>query len=105
MNIFETLNSFGITTTHLQLGILAAAVIVLIAIYWKLIVIGVGMLFCVVVFAMPDGTIIAKTIPSNPKVGNAPLEYIDDCKRFTGHTESECKRLWVEERSELDELQ
>jgi hypothetical protein len=103
MNIFEIINSYGITTTHLQLGILAAAVILLVAIYWKLIVIGVGMLFCVVVFAMPDGNFTAK-IPTNPKVGNAPLEYIDDCKRYTGHTESECKRLWVEERSEPEEL-
>jgi uncharacterized membrane protein YagU involved in acid resistance len=103
MNIFEILNSYGITTTHLQLGILAAVVIALVAVYWKLIVIGIGMLFCVVVFAMPDGNVTAK-IPTNPKVGNAPLEYINDCKRYTGHTESECKRLWVEERSELDEL-
>lgn len=104
MNIFETLNSFGVTATQLQVGILVVAVLVLMAIYWKLIVIGVGMLFCVVVFAMPDGAITANSIPTNPKIGNAPLEYINDCKRYTGHTESECKRLWVEERSELDEL-
>ena len=53
MTIFETLNSFGITPIHLQLGLLALAVVFLVAVYWKLIVIGVGMIFCVVVFAMP----------------------------------------------------
>lgn len=106
MNIFEILNSYGITTTHLQVGILAGIVVFLVATYWKTIVIGVGMIFCVVVFAMPTTatTLVKDSLPENRAVGNAPLEYLEDCRRFTQHTEAECKRLWVEERSELDDI-
>ena len=77
MNIFDTLNSYGITTTHLQLGILAAVVIFLIATYWKTIVIGIGMIFCFVVFAMPSTANTFKDIlPENRGIGNVPLEYL-----------------------------
>jgi hypothetical protein len=107
VDIFDTLNSYGITITHLQLGILAGVAIFLIATYWKTIVIGIGMIFCFVVFAMPStaNTFTKNGLPENRGIGNAPLEYLEDCKRYTNHTETECKKLWVEQRSELDDIQ
>ena len=106
MTIFETLNSFGITPIHLQLGILALVVVFLVAVYWKLIVIGVGMIFCVVVFAMPHKLDIGNQSTESilNKVPPAPAEYIQDCIRYTGHTADHCRKLWTAERSEVEEL-
>jgi hypothetical protein len=103
MTIFETLNSLGITPIHLQLGVLGLALVFLIAVYWKMIVIGVGMIFCVVVFAMPH-KLEVNTASDGIKIPPAPIEYVQDCMRYTGHTADECKKLWVTERSEIDEL-
>jgi hypothetical protein len=106
MTIFETLNSFGITPIHLQLGLLALAAVFLVAVYWKLIVIGVGMIFCVVVFAMPHKLDLSNQSnePILNKVPPPPAEYIKDCIRYTGHTADDCRKLWYAERGEGEEL-
>lgn len=99
MNIFETLESVGITLFHLQIGIFTIIVAVVLAMYWKLIVIGLGMIFCVIVFAMPN-----KTDKQNESIETAsktpvPLEYIEDCTRITQQSVADCKKLWTENRT------
>jgi hypothetical protein len=105
MAIFDTLELLGITTTQLQIGIFTAIIVVLAGFFWKFIVVGAGILFCVVVFAMPSnkaGTNDAKeTTEAKQEV---PAEFIEDCKRVAGKTEKQCKVLWAEGINELDEI-
>ena len=54
MELFDNLASAGFTTKVLQFIIVAGIIIFLIGLYWRYIVVGAGILFCVVVFAMPS---------------------------------------------------
>jgi hypothetical protein len=103
MAIFDTLELLGITTTQLQIGIITAIIVVSAGLYWRFIVIGAGILFCVVVFAMPSNNSVTKeTTEAKQEV---PAEFIEDCKRVAGKTEKQCKKLWAEGLNELDDIQ
>jgi|LakMenEpi03Aug12_release.lakeMendotaPanAssembly.Ray.scaffolds.fasta_scaffold253928_3 hypothetical protein len=54
MNFFDNLALYGLTVDILQVGIFAAIIALVLGTFWKHIVAGVGILFCVVVFAMPS---------------------------------------------------
>jgi hypothetical protein len=65
MDLFDNLASVGITTTVLQIIILGGIAVFVLGLFWRYIVAGIGILFCVVVFAMP-----------NKKIENKPVETI-----------------------------
>ena len=100
MELFENLSSVGITTKMLQLAILAGIVIFLVGMYWRFIVIGAGIVFCVAVFAMGTGSNITKV--ESPAViapeDEVPQEFIDDCLRLSDNaTKSSCIKMWKED--------
>ena len=106
MEFFETLASFGITTKVLQIAIFAGIVMVVLAMYWKLIAIGAGILFTVVVFAMPSKSPTeVKTIDVQqvkpveepilePEANLGKKEFMFDCQRYGNEPKSVCESMW-----------
>ena len=104
--MFELLASYGITTSILQLSIIAAIAVVILGMYWHYIVPGVAILFCVYVFTMPTTkntnnmvevkqSAPVETVISEEK-DDTPAEYIQDCMKYTDKKESGCRDLWHE---------
>ena len=126
MELFDNLASAGFTTRVLQFIIVAGIIIFLIGLYWRYIVVGAGILFCVVVFAMPSKTDKVEPIPETKvivpqeyKVEPMPLEppvaevkpnkpqtdeemFIEDCQSQTKYTQAQCKALWNEHKDEIE---
>jgi hypothetical protein len=130
MELFDTLASIGITTRVLQIIVVAAIAIVLVGLYWRYIVIGAGILFCVVVFAMPskqDKPVEVKALPEMPQVEKLSPEvqqvepappvaevrnetkeesdermFLEDCKLHSGYTSAQCTALWNDQKSEIE---
>jgi hypothetical protein len=104
--MFETLSSYGITPTYLQIGIVAIAAAFVIGMFWQYILIGVGLLFCVYVFAMPSKPSNEKPITSKETVieenDGTPKEYLQDCMRLTGKKEFDCRIMWQDRENSLD---
>jgi hypothetical protein len=95
--MFETLSSYGITPTIIQIAIVTGFAVFLIGMFWKYIMIGSGILFCVYIFLMPTGTTAKQPEPIKTVVeekDNTPVEYIQDCMRLTGKNDFDCKLLW-----------
>ena len=75
MELFDNLASMGFTTKVLQVIILLSIIVFFLGKYWKHIAVGCGVLFCVVVFAMPsklNKTEVEPVVESKPIV---PQEY------------------------------
>jgi hypothetical protein len=87
MNLFDTLSSYGLTTSVLQMLIVGGIIMVIIGLFWKYIVAGAIIIFCVMVFAMPSGTVNASD--SNKK------EFMQDCMHYEGD-KVECEKIWKE---------
>jgi hypothetical protein len=107
MDLFDTLASFGLTTKVLQIVIIGSIAIFLIGMYWRFIVIGAGILFCVMVFASPSKTVSSvesevKSVEQKvEKIEHpadvAPSEFIEDCIRLNDNaTKSSCQKMWKE---------
>ena len=98
MELFENLSSVGITTRVLQFAILAGIVIFVVGMYWRFIVIGVGILFCVTVFAMSSGSSSTESKPAVIAPEDVvPTEFIEDCIRYNPNaTKSSCENHWRE---------
>jgi len=102
MLLFDTLSAFGITSTILQVIIIACVAIVLIGIYWRIVAIGAGILVCAVVFAMPNNKtpvsldeptkVIEKVKPED----KAPEEFLTDCQLYNETTRTQCELIWKE---------
>jgi hypothetical protein len=99
MELFENLASVGLTTRVLQFLIIGAIAIFLVGMYWKYIVIGAGILFCVTVFAMSSGVTSSKV--DSVKIAPedvVPAEFIEDCIKLNdGATKSSCEIMWRSE--------
>lgn len=128
MQLFDNLAAVGLTTDVLQIAIISAIVIFLVGMYWRYIVIGVGLAFCVAVFAMPSKKVdkptevavvtpIAKEEPKveeikpQPPVAEVKPEakmspdqemFMEDCKLYGGMTQSECNALWRDRESNME---
>jgi hypothetical protein len=87
MNLFDTLSSYGLTTNILQVLIVGGVAVFLIGMYWRIIVAGGAIVFCVMVFAMPSGTVNAGD--TNKK------EFMEDCMHYEGN-KVECEKIWKE---------
>jgi cell division protein FtsW (lipid II flippase) len=130
MELFDTLASVGLTTRVLQILVIVSIVVVIAGIFWRYIVVGVGILFCVVVFAMPSKSdkpvteVKTLTLPEYkiesapsdapevkaPSESKAPTEtkvqsdesmFLEDCGLYSGYTQSQCKALWESDKAEI----
>jgi cell division protein FtsW (lipid II flippase) len=124
MELFDTLASVGLTTRVLQIGIVAAIVIVIAGIFWQYILVGAGILFCVAVFAMPTKSdskpVEVKTltvpdykiesmpldppevkVPPEAKVQSDESMFLEDCNLHSGYTPAQCKALWESDKAEI----
>lgn len=114
MEIFDNLASFGLTTGVLQVIIIAGAGLLIAGMFWKYILAGLGIAFCVAVFAMPSKKIdkaIETVLPATPPVVSQTLKpeeevvevipdqsekgmFMTDCQKYGGYTASQCVALW-----------
>lgn len=126
MELFDNLATFGLTAKVLQFIIIGGIAIFLLGMFWRYIVVGAGILFCVVVFAMPSKSDKVEPIPETKvivpqeyKVEPMPLEppvaevkpetkeqadermFLEDCNLHSGYTPSQCKALWESNKDEI----
>jgi hypothetical protein len=119
MQLFDNLAAVGLTTNVLQIVIISAIVIFIVGMYWRYIVVGVGVVFCIAVFAMPakkdDKPIEVAVVPvvkdepkweeikpqppvaevkPEPKMSPDQEMFMEDCKLYGGLSQSECNALW-----------
>jgi len=85
MNLFDTLSSYGLTTSVLQMLIIGGIALVIIGLFWKYIVAGAIIIFCVMVFAIPSGTVNASD--------SGKKEFMQDCMHYEGD-KVECEKIW-----------
>jgi hypothetical protein len=112
MELFDNLASFGLTTGVLQIIIVAGAVLLIAGMFWKYLLAGLGIAFCVAVFAMPSKKIdkAVETITNSTPAVVQPKEeivevtpeadtsekgmFMTDCQKYGGYTASQCIALW-----------
>lgn len=102
--MFELLESYGITPSVLQIIIVAGFAVFLIGMFWRFILIGTGILFCVIVFALPntkkdDAHSKKEDKPAIVRPNDVPKEYIEDCMLYTGKDEAGCRDLWNDRKN------
>ena len=129
MELFDNLSSVGLTARVLQFIIVGGIVIFLLGMYWRFIVVGAGILFCVIVFAMPtskpavevekvEKTFVLPEVrpevqqvePSPPLTEVRPEAkeqadermFLEDCNLHSGYTPSQCKALWESNKAEIE---
>jgi hypothetical protein len=126
MELFDNLASIGLTAKVLQFIIIGGIAIFLVGLYWRFIVIGAGVLFCVVVFATPSkqdkpvevkAPQVEKVTPEVQEVEPAPpvaevkpetkeesdeRMFMEDCKLHSGYTSAQCTALWNDQKSEIE---
>jgi len=120
MDFFDNLATQGITTSMLQGAIFLGIIVFVVGMYWRYIVAGIGILFCVVVFAMPskkevkpvevapvpavvqsETKELSKSLKPNEEVVEVTPEdtsekgmFMTDCQKYGGYTASQCIALW-----------
>lgn len=132
MDLFDNLASYGLTISLLQVGIVLGIAVFIIGLYWRYIVAGVGILFCVFVFASPTKqpevadkqdtkvteTIVEKTsetkveikpeapiVEVKPQVPQTEKEmFMDDCIKYGGYTETQCAALWRDRENDIQSV-
>lgn len=126
MELFDNLAAVGLTTNVLQIIILSAIAIFIVGMYWRYVVIGVGLVFCIAVFAMPSKKVEVQQIaaapvviqewkpeepkPAKPEEPKPPVAqmtpdqemFMEDCKLYGGMSQSECAMLWRERESNFE---
>jgi hypothetical protein len=108
MELFDTLNGYGLTAKVLQFLILAGVVIYILGMYWRIIMAGSLIVFCMFVFASPNGLkasdVVKVDSPAVAKQKEIDLDrkgdFMEDCMHY-GDTEEKCRDLW-RERGELN---
>ena len=112
MEIFNTLAELGITPKVMQIGIVVIIVMILIALYWRMLAIGAGVLFCVVVFAMPaksDKMItidppqtIQEVVPQLDTNELGKKEFMHDCINYGQEPKSKCEAMWQDRENGVE---
>ena len=75
MELFDNLASIGLTAKVLQFIIIGGIVVFLIGMFWRFIAVGIGIAFCVAVFAMPSKSDNPEIIPVVESKSVTPQEY------------------------------
>jgi len=127
MELFDNLASIGLTAKILQFIIIGGIVVFLIGMFWRFIAVGIGIVFCVAVFAMPsksdkpvETVVETKTVvPQEYKIEPMPLEppvvevkpetkeqtdqsmFLEDCNLHSGYTPAQCSALWESNKAEI----
>ena len=123
MELFDNLASNGLTIKVLQVLIFSGIIIFLLGMFWRYIVAGVGILFCLYVFAAPNSkpaevakaaerqveqTVEAevKSIEAPPPVAEVKPKtdedmFLEDCNLHSGYTKAQCKALWESDREDI----
>lgn len=119
MELFDNLASFGLSTGLLQVAIVLGIAAWIVGMYWRFFAIGLGVLFCVTVLAMPSKVnkqikeepakqVEAKTpqveeikIPEKvPNSGQKQITeeemFLSDCVMYGGLSLDECQGLWAD---------
>jgi hypothetical protein len=122
MELFDNLASFGLTASVLQVIIIGGALLFLVGMFWKYIIAGLGVAFCVAVFAMPSKKVDkaietmtnsspavvqpetkqdAKSLKPNEEIVEVTPEdtsekgmFMTDCQKYGGYTAAQCIALW-----------
>jgi hypothetical protein len=120
MELFDNLASFGLTSSVLQIVIIGGALLLLVGFFWKYILAGLGVAFCVAVFAMPSKKIDkpsevvvpavvqpetkepSKSLKPNEEIVEVKPEpdtsekgmFMTDCQKYGGYTASQCVAFW-----------
>lgn len=118
MGLFDNLAAVGLTTGVLQIIIIAAIAIFLVGMYWRFVVTGIGIVFCVAVFAMPSkndskSIEVAKSpaVVDEPKWEEVKPEtkpqtdqelFMSDCSVYGGLTQSQCAALWRDRANNVE---
>jgi hypothetical protein len=104
MEIFNTLESIGLTTRILQIAVISAIVVVLLGLYWRYIAIGAGILFTIFVFAVPSANSSNTTNTPQRKIEDArKKDFMGDCQHY-GDSKETCEEIWTERLSEESKL-
>lgn len=118
MELFDNLAAIGLTTNVLQIAIIGGVAAIIVGMFWRLIAIGLGVLFCVAVLAMPAKpskqvtkeepkieAVVPKVeeekIPEKvPNSGESLITerelFLGDCVVYGGLPQKECEMLWEE---------
>jgi hypothetical protein len=74
--------------------------------FYRYILIGGGILACVIVLLIPSYNTDAKKKDADKPIveSSVPPEYIEDCLRLTNNTKSGCVALWQERTVEESKL-
>ncbi len=104
--MFETLGNFGITQGMVQIGIFVTILSYIIGMFYRYILIGGGILACVIVLLIPSYNTDAKKKDADKLIveSSVPPEYIEDCLRLTNNTKCGCVALWQERTVEESKL-
>lgn len=119
MELFDNLASVGLTTGVMQIIIIAGAGLLIAGLFWKYILAGLGIAFCVAVFAMPSkkvdkviDTAVPAVVQPETKQDSKSLKpneeivevipedtsekgmFMTDCQKYGGYTASQCIALW-----------
>lgn len=119
MELFDNLASYGLTASVLQVVIIGGALLFLVGMFWKYILAGLGVAFCVAVFAMPSKkvdkvieTVVPSAIQPETKQEVKPVTpqeevvevtpedtsekgmFMTDCQKYGGYTAAQCTALW-----------
>ena len=83
----------------LQIFLFVGVVSYIIGLFYRQILIGLAVCFCLYIFLKSNNVESKPTPPEitqkvEVEVDNTPTEYLQDCIRLTGKTQSECKDLW-----------
>ena len=112
MELFDNLASVGLSVGVLQVAIILGITAVVIGMFWKMIAIGLGVLFCAVVLAIPskkpepkvevkpaqvEEVKIPEKVPdSGQKQMTEEEMFLGDCVVYGGLSLNECKNLWAD---------
>jgi hypothetical protein len=99
MELLNNLASVGLTTKVLQFIIVGGILAFIVGVFWRIIVIGAGIIACLFIFLAPSQS---ATIASNNEVINpadvAPIEFVEDCLKYNeGATKISCQKMWKED--------
>jgi hypothetical protein len=109
MELFDNLASLGLTPKVLQIIIISVVVIFFVGMFWKFILIGSAVAFCVFALTLPS---TAKDKPKQEQVIEEKQEqimtdeqmYMEDCLKLTDYTKAQCKALWNDREAESKKM-
>lgn len=100
--VLNVASSFNVSQHMLQFWIIAAGIVVLLGVMWRLIVPGIAIIFVAMVFL--DGVKIPEKAkpPVVDQVEADRKDFMQDCVNVADYSEEHCTELWQER---LDEEQ